>query len=304
MPEVSDIAGIYPMLYAFFDSGGRLDPRAMAVQVEAMVSGGAHGVAVLGLASETGKLDTSERRAFLDCAAEALGARLPLAVTISEPTVEGQIAFAAAAAANGARWLILQPPAAGTSEAELVRFFGAVAAGVELPVAIQNAPQYLGVGLSNEALATLNRNHPNVALLKAEGPPLTLARLIDDTDGAFRVFNGRGGLELTESLRAGCVGLIPGAESVDRQAAIFDLMRAGAEAEAEARFREILPLISFLMESIDHFLCYGKRLAAERLGLGEVHDRAPAPRPEAYGLDVLERLAKGLGPLARGEANR
>ncbi|MEE8545762.1 MAG: dihydrodipicolinate synthase family protein [Alphaproteobacteria bacterium] len=297
-PDVSDIAGIYPMLYAFFGADGRLDRAALALEVEAVVRHGAHGVAALGLAGETGKLSLTERRQFLDWVAEALAGRLPLAVTISEPTVEGQLAFARAAAENGARWLVLQPPpVSGAGEAELVRFFGRVAEGATLPVAIQNAPQFLGVGLSNQALKTLNRNHPNVALLKAEGPPLTLRRLIEDTDGAFRVFNGRAGVELTESLRAGCVGLIPGAESFDEQAAIFELMRKGAEAEAEARFRALLPLLAFLMETIDHLLCYGKRVAARRLGLAEVHDRTPALVPHPYGLEVTERLARGLGPL-------
>ena len=32
---------------------------------------------------------------------------------------------------------------------------------------------------------------------------------VEDTDGAFRVFNGRGGMEITDNLRAGCVGMIP-----------------------------------------------------------------------------------------------
>lgn len=61
-PDVSDIAGIYPMLYAFFDGAERLDREALALEVEAVVRHGAHGVATLGLAGETGKLSLSERR--------------------------------------------------------------------------------------------------------------------------------------------------------------------------------------------------------------------------------------------------
>ncbi len=299
MSEVDDIAGIYPMLYAFFDADGGLDRAAIAAQVEAAVASGADGVAVLGLATEVNKLDSGERRTLLDWAAEALAGRLPLAVTIAEPHVTGQVAFARAAAANGARWVILQPPPVrGAAEAELVRFFGAVADRVSLPVAIQNAPGYIGVGLTNTAMATLNRNHPNVALLKAEGPAVYLRQLIEDTAGVFRVFNGRAGLELTDSFRAGCVGLIPGLESVDAQVAIYQLIRAGRAAEADARFRELLPLIAFLMDSIDHLLCYGKRLAARRLGLAEVHDRPPASPPTPFGLELLARLSRDLPPFS------
>ena len=50
-------AGVYPMLYAFFDDAGRIDPGAMRRQVESCVEVGTQGVAVLGLATETHKLD-------------------------------------------------------------------------------------------------------------------------------------------------------------------------------------------------------------------------------------------------------
>ena len=101
-----------------------------------------------------------------------------------------------------------------------------------------------------------------MCLLKGEGPAVVIRRLIEDTQGAFRVLNGRGGLELPDNLRAGCVGLIPAPECFDVQVRIFELMRTGQpadEAEAERLYREILPLIVFLMQSVENFLCYGKR---------------------------------------------
>ena len=112
--------------------------------------------------------------------------------------------------------------------------------------------------------------------------------------------NGRGGLELTDNLRAGCAGMIPGAESADVQARIFDLMRGGRredEERAEESYRELLPLLVFLMQSLDTLLCYGKRLAARRLGLATVHDRGPALRPTPLGLVNLERHAARLRAL-------
>jgi 4-hydroxy-tetrahydrodipicolinate synthase len=48
-----------------------------------------------------------------------------------------------------------------------------------------------------------------------------------------------------------------------------------AEKEAEKLYAEILPLVVFLMQSIDVLICYGKRHAARRLGLAEVYDRGP-----------------------------
>jgi dihydrodipicolinate synthase/N-acetylneuraminate lyase len=295
MPANADFHGIYPILYAFFDAAGRPLEAPLAAQVEAAIRHGAHGVAVLGLATETNKLDVGERRQVMEWTAAALRRRLPLAVTIAEPSVAGQIAFARAAKAAGADWVILQPPPlAGFGEAEYLRFFGAVADGAELPVAIQNAAQFLGVGLSNAGLVALNRNHPNVCLLKGEAPAHVIARLIDDTTGAFRVFNGRGGLELPDNLRAGCAGMIPAPECFDAQVRIHDAMRAGDEAEAERVYREILPLITFMMASLDTFVCYGKRITARRLGIAEVHDRAPCQHPSPFGLAMMERFLATL----------
>jgi len=292
--------GIYPILYAFFDAHGAPLREPLAAQVEAAVRRGAHGVAILGLATETNKLDVAERRRVMDWTAEALRGRLPLAVTVAEPSVHGQAAFVHAAKDAGADWVILQPPAAATmGERELMRFFGAVADSTDLPVALQNAAQFLGVGVSNAGLATLHKQHPNVCLLKGEAPAQVIEQLVADTEGVYRVFNGRGGMELPECLRAGCVGMIPAPECFDVQVAIYEAMRRGTpegEVEAERLYREILPLIVFMMTSIDTFICYGKRVVARRLGIEHVFDRAPAQRPTEFGLLMMQRLAAALQP--------
>lgn len=291
--------GIYPMLYAFFNAQGGLDRHATRRQVQAFVDNGAHGMAVLGLGTEVNKLSDIERRQLVDWVAEELDGRLPLAITVNASTVDAQVEFAKFAHSRGASWVILQPPPdRNVPEDFFIRFFGAVADRVELPVAIQNAPDYMGVGLTPEGVKTLNRNHPNFRILKGEGPVITIRRFVDETGGRVAVFNGRGGLELPDNLRAGCAGMIPASDTFDRQVRIFDLMRAGREQEADAVYREVLPAIVFVMQSLDTLHTYGKRLAALRLGLGEVHDRQPALAPHGFGLECVRRLAKELGPLA------
>jgi dihydrodipicolinate synthase/N-acetylneuraminate lyase len=298
----SGFRGVYPMLYAFFSPDGALDRDAMRRQVEYCVASGAHGIAALGLGTEVSKLTPDERLAVMTWAAEDLRRRLPLAITVFGASPDEQIAFIEAAAARGADWVILQPPRTGQkiNEDQLLDFFGAVADASPLPVAIQNAPQYIGVGLSSWGIDRLSRHHPNVRLLKAEGSAVETQALIELTEGRMAVFQGRGGMELIDVLRAGCVGMIPSVESCHVQAKIFELMhtgRAGDEAQAERLYAELAPLIMFLMQSVDQFLCYGKRLTARRLGLGAVHDREPAQAPTAFGLECLARHAPVLDRL-------
>ena len=296
--DAQALGGIHPIVYAFFDARGRLDAGLMRRQVEACVAGGAHGLACLGLATEVGKLDADERVELLHLVAEELNDRLPLAATVFGRTVAEQSAFVRVAAEAGASWVIFQPPPEGElDEAGLLRFFGKVADAAPLPVAIQNAAQYLGVGLSPERLLELATQHPNVVLLKGEGSAVEIEQVIAATHGRLRVFNGRGGLELTDNLRAGCAGMIPAPDCFDSQVRIVEAFHAGRIEEAEAIYRQILPAITFVMQSIPSLLCYGKRLVALRLGLDliDVHDRAPALEPTPFGLEVTRRLADELG---------
>jgi dihydrodipicolinate synthase/N-acetylneuraminate lyase len=299
MIEAGRFRGVYPMLYAFFDVRGQLDRAAMRAQVDYCVEGGAHGIACLGLGTEVKKLTPDERREVVAWAAEDLAGRLPLAVTVFGPTAQEQSAFVEEAGGLGADWVILQPPQTGEAwtEDDLVRFFGAVADRSPVPVAIQNAPQYIGVGLTNAGIDALNRNHPNVSLLKAEGSAVETAALIELTRGRMEVFQGRGGLEFPDVMRAGCVGMIPSVESVAAQSRLFELLASGDprdEAAAERLYAGILPLMVFLMQSVDSFLCYGKRLTARRIGVEGGHDREPALAPTPFGLACLERHARLL----------
>lgn len=296
---MSKVRGIYPIVYAFFNKKNELDRKAMRRQVEACLALGAHGIAALGLATEVSKLSLAERYDVLAWLTEDVAGRLPIAITVFGDTPDEQIAFVKAAAEMGAAWVILQPPqAAPIDEPDLIRFFGKVMDASPIPVAIQNAPQYLGTGLSDKGLHALCRNHANFSLLKGEGSALQIHDTIKAVDGALDVFNGRGGLELTDNLRAGCAGMIPAPECADVQVRIFEHIQAGREAEAERLYAEILPLITFLMQSVDQFLCYGKRLTARRLGLNEVYDRDPCQQPTALGLACLDRYSRDLAPFA------
>lgn len=288
--------GIWPILYAFFDAHDRLDRAAMRRQTEGVLAAGSHGMAIMGLATEVAKLTQSERRSVVEWAAEDLAGRLPLAVTIFGNTVAEQQDAVAHAAGCGAAWVILQPPRQpGITEAALIRFFGAVIESAPIPTGIQNAPDLIGIGLGPDGIATLARNHANFTVLKGEGPATLIARIAEQTDGKLAIFNGRGGLELPDNLRAGCAGLIPAPDCFEAQVRIYNAMRAGDEASAERLYREILPSIVFVMQSVDHLICYGKRLLAARMGL-VVHDRAPGLAPNAFGEAAVARFAAALGP--------
>jgi 2-keto-3-deoxy-L-arabinonate dehydratase len=301
MKTKSGFFGVYPMVYALFDERGELAREPMRRQVRSMLKHKVHGIGVLGLASEVNKLSTAERRRLMEWVAEDIDGKVPLTVTVAETSVGGQIEFVKAAAAVGAKWAILQPPLVKhVPESELIRFFGAVADASPIPIAIQNAPEYLGIGLSNAGVRTLHRAHPNFSIIKLEATAISIASLLNDVEGELDVFNGRDGIEMLDSMRAGAVGIIPGGEAFDVLARAFDHMASGTEAgvaEAERLYATVLPLLVLLMESMDTFLVYGKPVLGHRLGIAEIKPRLPSTPPSAFGLATARRYAEMLGKL-------
>lgn len=301
MKTKSGFHGVYPMIYALFDEAGNLSRPAMRRQIQSMIEHKVHGIAVLGLATEVNKLSTAERLKVVEWAAEDIAGRVPLAVTVAELSAPGQSDFVKAAAGLGANWAILQPPQVkGVPESELIRFFGAVAEKSPIPLGIQNAPEYLGVGLSQQGIKALNKTHPNVCIVKLEATALAVAALNQEVEGAMDIFNGRGGIEMNDSIRGGAVGIIPGGETFDILARIFDDVTSGdaaREAKAERAYGELLPLLVVLMASMDTFLAYGKILLGHRLGISEILPRMPGTPTSDFGRGLMKRYADQLGKL-------
>jgi len=298
MPKLNGgtFEGIHAVMYALYDSQEKLDRRAMRRQVEICLACGVHGVAALGLATEVSKLSPIERRTLMDWVAEDTAGRVPLAFTIYGASVAEQIDQVRHAEQVGADWVILQPPPVGSFvAAEYIRFFGRVAEATYLPVAIQNAPAYLGRGLSADDIGELVFQHPNIQLVKGEGPVVDIAGLIARTDSRIPVFNGRGGLELIDNLRAGCRGMILAPDCIDYAVRAYEAFRRDDELAAERVYQDMLPAVVFVMQGIENLLCYGKRLFGARAGL-PIHDRAPALRPVAVGDAMVARFAQTLGP--------
>ena len=60
-------------------------------------------------------------------------------------------------------------------------------------------------------------------------------------------------------------------------------------------YYEILLVIVFVMQSIEHFLCNGKRILAMCLGL-ELFDRQPAMLYSKFRLERVASYSEMLGP--------
>lgn len=282
--------GIHAVLFAFFDEGGALDRDAMRAQVRAVAAIGVDGIVTLGLATEVGKLTLAERLKLVEWLAEDAEG-LPFAVTLTGNSVGEQRALLHAAESAGAALAILQPPLVGSYGAGvLLDFFAAVGEGAKIALAVQNAPQFLGRSLAAADLIALRERLPMLTHVKAEVSATELAAFIAGVGEGFTVLNGRGGLEMTDGLRAGARGFVVAPDVAPGVVECWQAWQRGDREGAEAAYRRFLPAAVFGMQSLEHLATYGKRIFARRAGL-TVHDRAPALVPSQFGLALAERWA-------------
>ncbi|NRB15433.1 MAG: dihydrodipicolinate synthase family protein [Rhizobiales bacterium] len=290
-----NLAGVHSVLYALFDRHGHLDRDAMRAQVKLMLAQGIDGITVLGLATEGPKLNPDEQCDVIRWAAEDVAGIVPYSATISGNSVTAQRKMIQYCLDHNVDWLILQPPSTGSYAGDVyLDYFLEVADGFDAVFSIQNAPQYLGRGLTSQDIGKLTSQNPNFSVIKAESSAVDFAHLIANCGNKLQVLNGRGGLELTDCLRAGAQGFILAPDAIDFTKKAYDHWVAGEFEKAEKVYAHALPAIVFMMQSLEHLICYGKRIFGLRAGI-EIYDRSPSLLPTEFGLRSAQYWADYLG---------
>ena len=96
---------------------------------------------------------------------------------------------------------------------------------------------------------------------------------------------------MTDCLRAGCKGFIVAPDVLPSVLRCWAAWQRDDEISAEAAYAAFLPAAVFGMQSLETLACYGKRIFGLRAGI-PIHDRAPALRPDKFGLEMAARWAK------------
>lgn len=288
-------SGVHSVIFALYNSHGDLDFKLMERQVDQVISVGVKGITVLGLATEVNKLKYTEQRSIVEAVVQSVNGRVPVSVTVTGNSVQCQREFCNFSQDAGADWLILQPPFDNSFSSKKLRdFFSKVSDVINVPFAIQNAPEYLNNYLTDEDIRIMELDINNFQLIKAETSSEPFSRLIESQNSNMTMLNGRGGLEMVDCLRAGCDGFVIAPDVVDHAVQIYQLWTCGKFKEADIAYRNALPAMVFSMQSIDHLLTYGKRIYGLRSGT-PIYDRDPSITPTPFGLDSTERWANSLG---------
>ena len=285
------------MIYCFFNKNNSIDIKAITDQVQLIKNIGSHGIASLGLATEANKLSFQEKKTIIGIIADSCNNYLPTGVTIQGNTLQEFIKLIDIAKINQVDWIILQPLIKkNTTDKDCFNFYRKLIpfAGDTI-VGIQNAKEYLGVGLSTADVLKLYKTFPNFRVIKGEASSVSIQKEIQHYPKDLRVFNGRGGQEIVDNLIVGCKGIVPSLDGADKCLKIFKHFQNRDIDIANREYRKILPTIVFVMQSINTLVCYGKRICAYRMGMKNVYDRSPCITPTHYGIKKSKELSRNMG---------
>ena len=288
--------GIFPALCTPFAADGAVDLEAQRRVVRFALDCGAHGVVAFGLAGEVLKLSADERHDLTDVIVDEVAGAVPVLIGAGAPSVRASIELARHAELAGASGVVLPAPIGGfVGDGALVNYFATIASSISVPVMIQDAPAYLGVGLGPEVVRRIGAAAENVRLVKLEAGPVEISDWIHRLGDDFAIWGGDGGIYLLDSVRTGAAGIIPGGDLADLLVEVYEADARGEIGVAEESFQRILPVLVFEMQqSIDHFNACAKHVLVRRGVLEEPALRPPAAAFGDVSRGLLERHLAAL----------
>jgi 2-keto-3-deoxy-L-arabinonate dehydratase len=247
MTRSSDVRGLIPVLATPFYEDGGLDALSLRRLVEFQVASGVDGVAVFGFASEGFALTAAERAQILGVVTDAAGPGLPVVAGVAATGTRDAIDQVRAAAAHGASVAMVVPPfMVKPSAAQMVDFYGAVAADGGVPIMVQDAPGPTGVNMPVPLLVELSKID-GVCSVKVETQPTApkVSAVRDGTAADFVILGGQNALFVLEEYACGAEGTMPACEFPDLLAPVLRQWSDGDAATARGSFARLLPLIRF-----------------------------------------------------------
>lgn len=277
------IQGVIPILPTPFLDGGEIDMSSFLRAIDTAVRHKATGVAMFGMASEYYKLSDAERVRCISALVHRVGRRVPVIVSIVAHSTEVAVKDARFAEHEGADALMLLPPFFLAPNADSVRrHILEVASAVSLPIIIQYAPAQTGYPIAADSFGQLRQDAPNITCIKVD--QVSAGAMVRDLQklGMDSVV-GYMGMNLPHDYECGAVGVMPTVSLCPAFVEIWKLL-VGKDPGALALHETLVPLLKFMMKSIECLIASEKQLLQDRGVIRSRYCRRPS-----YSLDLTEQ---------------
>jgi len=291
------LTGVAPVVPTIFHDDEELDLPGLRRVVDYLVDSEVDAVCALANFSEQFSLTDAERDAVAATVLDQVAGRVPVIMTTSHFSAAVCAARSRAAQDAGAAMVMVMPPFFGATlavpRAAVLEFFAVVAAAVDIPIMVQDAP-ISTTPLPVDLLVELVERVPQVRAAKIE-VPFAAEKLRALRDRFAAPFDGEESVTLIPDLDAGAVGTMCSAMVPAELGRIVRSYRAGDRDAAVAAWEALLPLIHF--ENRQCGLRAQKILLAEGGIIGSERTRAPLAPVSPETRAGLVELAARRDPL-------
>lgn len=205
MLDAQKLYGVIPPLVTPVDAQEHVEEQQLRNLIEYVLSGGVHGVFVLGSTGEFYGLDFDNQKRAVEIAMDQVRGRVPVYVGASAITTRECVKLTRMAEDLGAAAVsVLTPMFIHPSKAELYRHYETIAKSTSLSVLLYNNPDKTGVNLSADLVEELADIDNIIGIKDSSGDMTLTAELIRRTrEKAFRVIAGRDMLILSTLVYGG-----------------------------------------------------------------------------------------------------
>ena len=243
------LRGIYPALATPFTADGiYVDEDALGELVERCIAAGVDGLLACGGTAEFTSLTSDERKRVVEVVVKRSAGRVPVVASTGGLSTREAIGYSLHASAVGAAALMLGVPFyEQCHEAQVLSYFRAISAVVDLPLMYYHYPYATGFQLSPHFLSELSAAVPSLRYVKDSSGDFAAFTSLAAANPDIGFFCGSDTLSGPAYL-AGAVGLINGSANFAPTA--FVRMRASLVAGDTAAVAEewirLLPVLSFI----------------------------------------------------------
>lgn len=243
------LKGIIPPLVTPLNSYQELDIPGLERLIKHQLSGGVHGLFILGTNGEGPSLSYPLRKEFIRRTCELVESKIPVLVGISDSSMAGSLEMAEYSQQVGADAVVLAPPYYfPVSENEMHNYLEQVAPRLALPFIIYNIPSHTKINLTVE-LVKKAKELGALGIKDSSGDMQQLFSLIETFKKTpdFSIFTGTEKF-LPETIKHGGHGAVAGGANMFPKMFV-DLYHASAANDPETISR-LQKKVLWLYESI------------------------------------------------------
>jgi 4-hydroxy-tetrahydrodipicolinate synthase len=246
---VTAFEGIIPILATPFRDDESLDLESWQRLLEFMIALGVDGVTILGVLGESNRLSDHEREALIKSAVKVVNKRMPVVVGTSHSGTQAASYLSRMAQDLGADAIMVTPgKEAVPNDDRIVETYQRIAAGLGIPLVLQDHPASSEVHLSVALMLRLVREVPAIRCIKEEAVPTAAKiRQLREAMGSSRlpILTGLGALYAPFDLQAGSDGFNTGFAFPEVLTAMVGAARAADWQRVHELYARFAALIVF-----------------------------------------------------------